>query len=924
VSAHSSPARIAAEEVLRELIDARLLTSYEVREDEHDPVRRVEIIHESLLANWPRLVRWQTQDQEGAQLRDELRQAAKTWNEHDRTDDLLWTGTAYREFRLWQERYPGGLTEIEEAFASAMVSLANRRRRRRRIAVTAAFILLFLVLTVVGSLWRRSVVETRRAEAAGLLSQAQVELADYPTAAVAYAIASLELADSLEARRLAVEALWQGPTSFVVNESPSYFIGFAPNGRFLVQSTDTNPSCPIHVIDDSGGDEILDEFIPPNAAGLAFGAEEEFASFRFSEDQPVVFWSATEKRMNARFEIANATWSRAPVWLRMDDDNRLVLISGADRRITAHALTGDGRHRELGSIDLQPVTEEGRWLLSFPPGGRLISVSTGHDLFVIEIVSDGLSQPRLIGRQDTEIVLISSDVTHHVTATLDTEGRVRLWDMTGIKEPLLLPEWVPPDSDLRFTRDGSLLEARSRIDGFAETRIWALGGDTAKFLRHIHLGKDAFGGWSLNPARRQLASVTNPDNKIRLWSIRAPADAAPVVVRQGAEGAARGARFHPGGSWMATSYSNGLKLWPVVRDYPIVIDEYEERPISVVFGPEGDWVATCTLDDPGLVRVWSLSGESNPPARLLYEAGTYTYDLAASPDGNHLLLGAHSGGARYLSLEGESPEAPTLDTSGFAVGSLAFDPDGRIAAGMFYSWDTKKTVIKVWDLESKHLIGEWWEGDNEDLYHAKVRFLNSDALLVGVPTGGLIEWDPETGSKKHLLEASVDDLAVDVAGTLVLSKTVKQRGPLGGPGHVMVTDLASGETRTLASHGQEVMSIGIDRAGTVVASGDAGGVIRVGPITGEEPHLLLGSADEIRDLAIDPKGRWIASVSGTTLRLWPMPDLSKPPLHTLPREELIAKLKTLTNLRVVRDPESATGWTLTHDPFPGWETVPTW
>jgi hypothetical protein len=44
----------------------------------------------------------------------------------------------------------------------------------------------------------------------------------------------------------------------------------------------------------------------------------------------------------------------------------------------------------------------------------------------------------------------------------------------------------------------------------------------------------------------------------------------------------------------------------------------------------------------------------------------------------------------------------------------------------------------------------------------------------------------------------------------------------------------------------------------------------------------------------------------------------------LPREELIAKLKTLTNLRVVRDPDSATGWKLTHDPFPGWETVPTW
>ena len=62
----------------------------------------------------------------------------------------------------------------------------------------------------------------------------------------------------------------------------------------------------------------------------------------------------------------------------------------------------------------------------------------------------------------------------------------------------------------------------------------------------------------------------------------------------------------------------------------------------------------------------------------------------------------------------------------------------------------------------------------------------------------------------------------------------------------------------------------------------------------------------------------------TTVRLWPIPDLSKPPLHTLPYDELIAKLKTLTNLRVVRDDESTSGWKLEVGPFPGWETVPSW
>jgi WD40 repeat protein len=140
----------------------------------------------------------------------------------------------------------------------------------------------------------------------------------------------------------------------------------------------------------------------------------------------------------------------------------------------------------------------------------------------------------------------------------------------------------------------------------------------------------------------------------------------------------------------------------------------------------------------------------------------------------------------------------------------------------------------------------------------------------------------------------------------------------------VLLDLGTGSTTPLTSHGDRVTAVAMDAEGTIAVTGDMDGVIRVGPITGEEPHLLLGNPDEIYALAVDPRGRWIASASGTEVRLWPMPDLSKPPLHTLPREELIAKLKTLTNLRVVRDEESATGWKLTVGSFPGWETVPSW
>ena len=66
------------------------------------------------------------------------------------------------------------------------------------------------------------------------------------------------------------------------------------------------------------------------------------------------------------------------------------------------------------------------------------------------------------------------------------------------------------------------------------------------------------------------------------------------------------------------------------------------------------------------------------------------------------------------------------------------------------------------------------------------------------------------------------------------------------------------------------------------------------------------------------------SATEESIRLWPMPDMTKPPLHTLTHDELMAKLDTLTNLRVVPDPTSATGWKVDVGPFPGWKEVPTW
>ncbi len=117
----------------------------------------------------------------------------------------------------------------------------------------------------------------------------------------------------------------------------------------------------------------------------------------------------------------------------------------------------------------------------------------------------------------------------------------------------------------------------------------------------------------------------------------------------------------------------------------------------------------------------------------------------------------------------------------------------------------------------------------------------------------------------------------------------------------------------------------LDPSGTVVAKGSAEGPVRVGRLDGGPRHLLLGHEGVVQKIAISPDLKWIASAGqDSTLRLWPMPDLDEPPLHTRPHDELPAKLKSLSKLRAVCDPESATGWTIDVGPFPGWEEVPEW
>ncbi len=265
--------RVAAEAVLTKLIDARLLTSWETEAAEGQPARhQIEIVHESLLSAWPRLVRWQTQDADGAQLRDQLRQAAHLWEERGKADDLLWTGTSYLDYRAWRARYPGKLSSLEEDFSGSMKARAERTRRRRRAAVGSVLVAISAVACVMAVLWGRSQAARRRAEASKLLALAQLDVDTDPAAALAYVTKSVELDDTQAARFFALRLLQTAPVASELHgvAAPA----FSPNGEWLAVVRDDK----ILLLNQDGRQPVTidpGELSPGTVQALEFGRDDK-------------------------------------------------------------------------------------------------------------------------------------------------------------------------------------------------------------------------------------------------------------------------------------------------------------------------------------------------------------------------------------------------------------------------------------------------------------------------------------------------------------------------------------------------------------------------------------------------------------------------------------------------------------------------
>jgi DNA-binding winged helix-turn-helix (wHTH) protein/WD40 repeat protein len=861
--------RDAAGQILQTLVDARLLTSFEEETTDDDMAegpRRVEIVHESLLREWPRLVRWQTQDADAARMRDQLRQAAQLWHARGQPAELLWTGAPYREFSVWRESYPGGLSANEEAYAVAMVGYAKRRKRRRRMMAAALIVAALAVAAVTTALWRRSENTTRRLEARRLAEISRQIMSQSPPRALAYAMASLELTDGFTERRLALQAVQNSPMPLAIGwdqlSNRAVGVDFSPDGRWLSVG---HLSGHLTLWSESGGRSIARQAHDFASRGYFTPDSKALVSMSLA-DPNFILWSVPDLRRLGQQILTG------PV--RGDFDARHGNVMCYLRHFVCDPSPQNGWRSDLRPLELVNRLAKDRLpAAALSPDGSELMVALGEELFVYS-VDNPEAAPTRLGRTLSEVEF----TTYH------------------------------PDGDRLAT---------SHADG--TMRVWSLRGGVAEQLREWPSVADGVCNQiRFDPSGTTLAAIFDVGT-VMLRGLDDPPGSDPLLL---SDPPGRGAElaFHPTGRWLATANLKQVSLWPLERArYPTILRGHSGTVERVAFSPDNSWLVSYGKD--GTVRLWPLTAAAGAEGRVLHD-WNHTVEalagwMAMSPDGRFVVTTGGEDTARLVPVDGSSPR--TLGGFGQRVLRAAVGPQGRMAAVPGRSGN--RLVARVWDLETDAVTevglgeggstgGDWW---------VDINFVPDGRLLVAL-NGQLFIVDPSTGDRTDLAR-DVGQSILGRGGTLILSRPFFD----GQGGVVTIHDLVAGTQTPLTSHGAAVVSFALDPSGTIAVTGSNDGIIRVGPVSGETPHWLVGHEGVVRTVAVSPDGNLIASGgSDGTIRLWPMPDLMKPPLHDLPRAEFIARLKSLTNLRVVRDPDDPDTYMIRAEPFPGWHTIPEW
>jgi len=772
--------------VLTVLTDARLLTISE---------KVVEVSHEALLTEWPRLRDWLDDDRDGRRVRSHLAASARDWAERGRNPSDLYRGPRLADALEWAEARPSEPTALERAFLDESRGerereLSRQRRRNRQLlTLLVGTGLLLAAALAAGAVALVQRHDARQKATAALAGQVGAEAVSQPRVDLAMLLGAeaVRLNDSPQTESTLLATLLRSPA--VVSEISTPIdvrpqrLTVAPDDRTVAVSDNTGevrfydaPTRRPKRVAANFGQTVAVTYIHRGAeiAGLSFGPRPSIAlrdahtlkllgslplDRRFvthpsdgfdtpvaTQDGSTVFWAwelvhedgSPAAGFVDRWDVPHRrlvsvtpTGGTGVSAIQLVDEDRRLIVVGAH----AAAVFNTATMRRLRAV---PVPDNTAASIS-PDGG---TVAVGSSLGVVTFVrmSDGTGTQGA-GAHSAGVGAIAFSPDGRLVASGAEDGSVIVWNAATGDVVQRLVGHANRILGIAFSPDGHTL--------------WSCSLDGAIF------------GWDIRTSRRfGLPFAVPGGTEYGLPDIDpSPAlaisgDGSRIAVRSGRKTALL----------LATKNGHVLRTLTFRHDVDALALS-PRRPLLAVTGPNG------------LIELWDVAGTPRLVRRLrglhsINHSSEAAETVAFSPDGTVLAAGDvnHTPGQtpyRFGTVALWDVTSGRLhwlvrNRAGWVHG-LTFSADGATVAAA-----QEDGVVRLYDESDGKLVRTltlYGGAHANALLYEALAYSSDGQIATGLWSGIAQLWDAHDGREltapKLVAAAPVSSLAFDPTGRLV-------------------------------------------------------------------------------------------------------------------------------------------------------------